>query len=172
MAFQAKDVLDALGPNATLIFAAWIFLSFLQQRYSSAYGRYRELIAEYREHGEHDYRRTSLSEQILQYKRRCELMRLATNIGVVSAIFLIAGLVAAALGAIFDAPLFKYGTAFGSVVGLLLVIAAAAVVLVENTRIQGAIESDISDIEDLRGRAGVQPHSHGPGAAPRLGPVK
>lgn len=155
MNFSAKDLLEAIGPNATLIFAAWIFLSFLQQRYLDAYEHYRQLIEEYRKHGAHDRRRHSLADQILQYKRRCELMRLSTNIGVVSAILLIAGLIAAGLEVIAGAAFLKYVTAVCALVGLAAVIAAAVIVLMENTRLQGAIESDVSDIEDLRGRAGV-----------------
>jgi hypothetical protein len=78
--FELKDLLQAIGPSASLIFAAWIFLSFLQSRYSSAYEHYRQLIAELRTHREQDRRLQSLCRQILAYKRRCEQMRWATNI--------------------------------------------------------------------------------------------
>jgi len=162
MDFDAKELLEAVGPNATLIFAAWIFLSFLQQRYVAAYERYRQLIAEYRTHGEHDRRQHSLADQILQYKRRCQLMRHATNVGVVSAILLIAGLIAAGLDVIVHMEWLKYVTAGGALLGLALVIASAVLVVVENVLIQGTIKSDISDIEDLRGHAGVTPPSKGP----------
>jgi hypothetical protein len=79
--FDLKDLLEAVGPTASLIFAAWIFLTFLQARYTAAYERFRALIAELRSHRGQDQRRTSLRQQILLYKRRCEQMRLATNIG-------------------------------------------------------------------------------------------
>jgi hypothetical protein len=49
MEFKLKDVLDAVGPTASLIFAAWIYLSFLQQRYSSGYQNYRDLVSMYRD---------------------------------------------------------------------------------------------------------------------------
>jgi hypothetical protein len=88
--FELKDLLQALGPTASLIFAAWIFLSFLQSRYSAAYERYRSLLDEFRQHSNRDRRRESLHEQILEYKRRCEQMRRATNLGVIAAICLIA----------------------------------------------------------------------------------
>ena len=52
MDFELKDLLEAIGPNATLIFAAWIFLSFLQQRYTAAYDRYRALVP--RQRGQYD----------------------------------------------------------------------------------------------------------------------
>src|SRR5438132_181530 len=95
--FDLRDLLQALGPTASLIFAAWIFLNFLQARYSSAYDRYRALLAELRTHHDQDKRRESLRAQILAYKRRCEQMRLATNIGVFSAILLISALIFGAL---------------------------------------------------------------------------
>src|SRR3954468_12593548 len=101
MDFELKDLLDAIGPTASLIFAAWIFLTFLQARYTSAYQQYRSLIAELRDHREHDYRRESLRSQILDYKRRCEQMRLATHIGIISAMFLISTLIFATLGTMF-----------------------------------------------------------------------
>jgi hypothetical protein len=84
--FQLKDLLKALGPTASLIFAAWIFLSFLQSRYTTAYEHYRSFIDESRQHPNRHRRRESLRDQILEYKRRCEQMRRATNLGVIAAI--------------------------------------------------------------------------------------
>jgi hypothetical protein len=68
--FDMKDLLQALGPTASLIFAAWIFLSFLQARYTTAHQLYRALIAVFREHNERDDRRRSLGDQVLEYKHR------------------------------------------------------------------------------------------------------
>jgi hypothetical protein len=34
--FELKDVREAIGPTASLLFAAWIFLSFLRERYVAA----------------------------------------------------------------------------------------------------------------------------------------
>src|SRR3954462_13167604 len=96
--FDLKDLLEAVGPTASLIFAAWIFLSYLQARYTAAYHLYRALVAEFRSHDEHDKRGRSLRAQIREYRRRCELMRSATHIGVLSAIVLISALIAGVLG--------------------------------------------------------------------------
>src|SRR4051812_48142278 len=107
--YSLKDVLTAVGPTASLIFAAWIFLSFLQERYTTAYERYRSLISEYRQGNLHDQRKRSVRDQILLYKHRCEQMRLATNIGVISAIILISTLITAALNTVFpQATILKY----------------------------------------------------------------
>jgi hypothetical protein len=38
---ELSDVLKAIGPAASIIFAAWIFMGFLQQRYDAAVSRYR-----------------------------------------------------------------------------------------------------------------------------------
>jgi hypothetical protein len=73
--FRLKDLLEALGPTASLIFAAWIFLTFLQSRYTASYERYRTLIDEFRHHDNRDHRRNSLRDQILEYKLRCEKKR-------------------------------------------------------------------------------------------------
>ncbi|MDB6088009.1 MAG: conserved rane protein of unknown function [Gammaproteobacteria bacterium] len=149
--FQLKDLLQAVGPTASLIFAAWIFLNFLQSRYTAAYDRYRALIAEYRVHREQDRRRQSLRDQILEYKRRCEQMRKATHLGVLAAIVLISALIFAALDTIYDQlSLLKYLSATCAVGGLLLVIWAATYVIVENSRLQLIIDSDLSDVPDLQ----------------------
>jgi hypothetical protein len=149
MDFELKDVLDAVGPTASLIFAAWIFLSFLQQRYVAAYENYRKLIAEYRGLGGSHERRASLGEQIVQYKARCELMRKATNVGVCAAILLIMALVAGALHVMFELQLLKYASAAFALLGLLTVAAAAVFVLRENTGIRATMDSDLSDLHDL-----------------------
>jgi Protein of unknown function (DUF2721) len=148
--FDLKDLLQAVGPTASLIFAAWIFLTFLQSRYTSAYEYFRALIAEFRTHREQDQRRASLRHQILIYKRRCEYMRLATNIGVTSAILLITALICAALGTMYDTvSAWKYLTAACAIIGLLLVIWAATLVILENYALQRLLESDLSDLPEL-----------------------
>jgi hypothetical protein len=159
--FELKDLLEALGPTASLIFAAWIFLSFLQSRYSAAYERYRALINEFRQHQGRDRRRRSLQDQILEYKLRCEQMRRATNLGVIAAIDLIAVLLFGALGVIFpDVAAVKYLCALCAMSGLLLVIWAAVIVVIENSRLQLIIDSDLSDVPELREGAG-DPHRAG-----------
>ena len=40
------DILKVVGPSAAIIFAAWIFMGFLQQRYDAAVERYRSAIDE------------------------------------------------------------------------------------------------------------------------------
>jgi uncharacterized membrane protein YraQ (UPF0718 family) len=148
--FELKDFMEAVGPTASLIFASWIFLSFLQARYSAAYSRYRELIQEYREHGQRDKsHQQSIARQIPLYKQRCEQMRTATNVGVVAAIVLIAAVMAAGLQVVLpDLAAFKYIGALAALVGLALVIIAAVYVVRENTLIQHAIDDEISDLPD------------------------
>jgi hypothetical protein len=150
MDFELKDLLEALGPNAALIFAAWIFLSFLQQRYSDAYDRYRQLIDAYRQ-GEPDTpHMRSVRGQVKLYRKRCEQMRAATNIGIWSAILIIASLLAAGLAVIFgDNAVFKVVGAGGSMLGLVGVIVAATFVLKENDTIEQVIQDEPSDVPEL-----------------------
>lgn len=157
MQFELKDVLSAAGPSASLIFAAWIFLSFLQARYTSAYERYRSLVSEVREKRAPSAaaalsaeRRRSLEEQVRLYKRRCEQMRVATNTGVAAAIVLVTGVLVSVLGlAAPDVAALKYVSVGALVLGLLLVIAAASFVLRENTSIQRALDAELADLPDL-----------------------
>jgi hypothetical protein len=150
MDFQTQDLLEAIGPNATLIFAAWIFLSVLQSRYNAAYERYRSLIDTFRNGNARDTRRESLISQIVLYKRRCEQMRYATNVGIASAVLIIGGLILAALAVVFgDNAFFKAGTSTAMVAGLAAVIWAAAIMWHENVEIDQAIRQEPSDVADL-----------------------
>jgi len=150
MSINLEDVLQAVGPNASLIFAAWIFLSFLQQRYSNSYERYRALISQYRESELKGQRQQSIREQILLYKKRCEKMKIVTNVGVVAAILLILSLISGALATIFSGvEWIGYIGSILSITGLLLVIYAASFVLIENSLVQEAIDSELADMPDL-----------------------
>jgi hypothetical protein len=145
-----KDLVATIGPGASFMFAAWIFLSYLQQRYTSSYDRYRALLQAYREHPADDQRRRSLREQIILYKGRCEKMRLATNLGIVSAMLLLTAMIAGAISFMYPTlTVFQWTSALGIVIGLLLVVAASAVVLVENVQLQEAIDSELSDLPEL-----------------------
>ena len=150
MEFEFKDVLEAVGPTASLIFASWIFLTFLQSRYTAAYERYRQLIQEVREHDNPgDRHQQSVARQVRLYKLRCEQMRKATNIGVMAAMLLICAVVSGGLQVIFpDASAIKYFETFAAIAGLLLVLLAASFVVRENTLIQRAIDDEISDLPD------------------------
>lgn len=103
MHFQLKDVLTAIGPSASIVFAAWIFMSFLQNRYSQAFQLYRELIQECREREMEQPRGANVRAQVLLFRRRFELMRQATNLGLVAAMLLISTLIGGAVNAVFPA---------------------------------------------------------------------
>lgn len=83
MDFQLSDVLKSIGPAASIIFAAWIFMGFLQQRYDTAVARYQAMIENFRSGELSRERRSNIKDQIPMYKRRCELMGRANIIGLV-----------------------------------------------------------------------------------------
>src|SRR4051794_32432771 len=95
MDFDLANMLKVIGPAASIIFAAWIFMGFLQQRYDSAVARYRSIIGEYRADDLPAGRRGNAKQEIAGYKRRCELMNSACAAGLVSAMLLILALIAA-----------------------------------------------------------------------------
>lgn len=149
MEFTAKDLLDAVGPPAALIFAAWIFMSFLQQRYLTSFDNYRALVASYRDGGLSDARMSSIKKQVGLYKTRCEIMKRATNIGLVAAIFLIFALIVAAFDVMFpQVPAWKYIISVCAVAGLSLVIVGALLVIQENSMLQEALDSEVADTAD------------------------
>jgi hypothetical protein len=158
--FSLKAVLEALGPNSALIFAAWIFMAFLQERYLAALERYRLLIEDYRHAEVTEDRHRNIRDQVMLYKQRCELMKLATNLGLFAAIFLIAALVLAAFHAIFHAfPMIVYVSAACAVAGLALITVGATVAIKENSIIQRAIDSELLDVPDLAQKTGQKPGS-------------
>jgi len=149
MDFRLKDVMEAVGPSAALAFAAWLFLQLLQQRYTAAYTRYRELVDSVR-NGLDGKRRDVVKGEILLYRKRVLYMLFGTNLGMVAAILLLLALVSSGLDAVFKLDWLKYVGATGIIVGLLLVVVCCFVVIVENTLIKQPIEAELEDIEQLR----------------------
>lgn len=157
MSFELKDVLQTAGPTASLIFASWIFLQLLGQKYVSAFDRYRQLVAEYRSSPGNDVRREHLAEQIPLYKRRCEQMQRATVIGVVAAMLLIFVLLAGTIETIAGTEIawLKWAGASATVIGLGLLIYAASYLILENRHVIDALHSEVKDLPDVAGRANV-----------------
>ena len=65
---QLNAVLKAIGPNASIIFAAWIFMGFLQQRNDAATDRYRSAVGDYRSEVHEGDRTSNLKRQVLSYR--------------------------------------------------------------------------------------------------------
>jgi hypothetical protein len=150
MSFQLSDVLKAIGPTASIIFAAWIFLSFLEARYDAAVDRYRELIAAYRKgEGEGDRAETA-KRQIEVYARRCTIMTHAVTLGLVAAILFLAVLITGALDVVIphNPAIAVVGTTAG-VGGFILVIVAAALVIVDNVGTPGQLREELKDVPEV-----------------------
>jgi uncharacterized membrane protein YraQ (UPF0718 family) len=152
---QLGEVLKAIGPNASIVFAAWIFMGFLQQRNDAAIDRYRQAVGDFRSN-EHDPSRSgNLKAQVLAYRRRCRLMSQATFVGLVAAILLIGSLIFGALDILVPntATIAVCGiaTALG---GFVLVIIAAFIVIVEGRIVQRQIDDELRDVTDLAEGAG------------------
>jgi uncharacterized membrane protein YraQ (UPF0718 family) len=153
---QLGDVLKAIGPNASIVFAAWIFMGFLQQRYDNAINRYREAVADYRSNEHEDDRAGNLKDQILMYRHRCLLMEWATLVGLVAAILLIAALIFGALDVVIpkNAIISAAGTA-SAIIGFVLVIVAAAMVITEGRIVHRQLDDELRDVPDLAGEVGA-----------------
>jgi hypothetical protein len=156
--FALSDVFKAIGPTASIIFAAWIFMGFLQQRYDAAVERYREMIGIYREIEQSKDRRANAKDQIMRYKRRCELMNYACLTGLVSAIMLLLTLIVGELDVILPGITFlKYISAGAAFLGLTLVIAAAALVIVESVISHRLLNEELLDVPELARATGQEP---------------
>lgn len=147
---QLSDILKAIGPNASIVFAAWIFMGFLQQRYDNAIDRYREAVGDYRSNDHAEGRAGNLKDQILTYRHRCKLMGWATLVGLFAAILLIAALIFGALDVIVpkNVVVTIAGTA-AAIVGFVLVIAAACLVIAEGSIVRRQLDDELRDVPDL-----------------------
>ena len=152
---QLSDVLKAIGPNAAIVFAAWIFMGFLQQRYDGALDRYRTAVGDYRSNEHEATRSSNLKNQVLAYRRRCRLMSGATLVGLLAAILLISSLIFGGLDVIVPKSTFiticGIATTMG---GFVLVIVATLIVVVEGRIVKRQIDDELRDVSDLAEEAG------------------
>jgi Ca2+/Na+ antiporter len=160
MDFDLANVLKVIGPAASLIFAAWIFVGFLQTRYDAAVERYRDIIEKYRTADLSGSRKANMTDQVVHYKRRCELMSRAIGCGLVSAILLIFTLIFGGLAlTIQEVSIFKYISAGTATLGLLLVVVGTFIVIMEGRIIYRQMHSELLDIPDLAESIGQKPGS-------------
>jgi hypothetical protein len=151
---QLGEVLKAIGPNASIVFAAWIFMGFLQQRYDTATDRYRNVVGDYRSNDHDDARGENLKNQVLTYRHRCRLMGRATLVGLFAAILLISSLIFGALDVM--VPKNPIITTIGIVLaigGFLLVIVAALIVVAEGQIVRRQIDDELRDVPELADNA-------------------
>jgi uncharacterized membrane protein YraQ (UPF0718 family) len=148
-------VLKAIGPNASIVFAAWIFMGFLQQRYDGAISRFQKAVGDYRSNDHEEERSGNLKDQILTYVQRCKMMRWATLVGLVSAILLIASLIFGALDVIVpNNPVISIIGTICAIAGFVLVIVATIIVIAEGTIMHRQLKDEVRDVPDLADEAG------------------
>lgn len=158
MDFDLKKVLEAVGPNAGIVFASWMFMQLLQGRYSNAYQHYRELINNFRQ-GVDGVRRDTIRDEIALYRTRVDYMRRATDLGLYAAMLLIGTLIIAVLDAVFGSPPFlKYAGTATTLAGLAAIIWSAALVVAENRLIKMPLDRELEDVPDLKD-IGTKPRS-------------
>ena len=150
MVFSLGEILKVIGPSASIVFAAWIFMGFLQQRYDSAVQRYMAMAEQVRQGHLQPNRGDTIRNQVKAYRRRCELMTWASNSGLISAMLLILTLLCGEMGVLFPtAQLFGLVGMLAVSLGLTLVIVSAALVIWEGVMAHRQIEAEISDLPDM-----------------------
>lgn len=150
MDFEFSKVMEAVGPNAGLVFASWMFMQLLQGRYTAAYTRYRELINDFRQ-GIEGKRKDTVRDEIALYRERVDYMRRATDIGLYAAMLLIGTLIIGVLCAMFGEPAFlKYLGTLTTLAGLAAIIWSAVLVVCENRLIKMPLDHEMEDIPELR----------------------
>jgi hypothetical protein len=158
MTFELSEILKAIGPSASIIFAAWIFMGFLQQRYDAAINRYRQAISDFRTHEHQPERHDNIREQILLYRRRCELMNWACFGGLVAAILLIFTLVTGELDVIVPhSTILTIAGAVSAFIGFALVIACAGFVIADSLHTRSQLDAELLDVPDLAEIIGKRP---------------
>ena len=150
MDFELPNLLKVIGPAASIIFAAWIFMTFLQQRYDSAVERFKEEIEDLRSGNPSPDRRENIKQQVIIHKRRCDIMSRANLIGLFSAIFLIMTLISGEIDIVMPGiVVMKYISAGSALLGFGLVIVAAGFVIVEGFIARRQLDAELLDVSDL-----------------------
>lgn len=157
MQFQLSDVLKAIGPTASIIFAAWIFLSFLQSRYDAAIERYRGLLADYRKSEKESDSAGRVKREIEVYARRCTIMSWAISVGLVSAVLFLVTLIGGALDVMFPhSAAITVVSSIAGILGFALVIVAAALVIFDNIGAPNQIRLELNDVPDISSRSATR----------------
>src|SRR4051812_48458115 len=81
---RLTDLLGSAGATVGIIIFGTIFLQFLSGKYTELASRFRELAVEYRKGGAGEARHAELQEQMVLYRRRLRLMRLASWVAAVA----------------------------------------------------------------------------------------
>ena len=150
MQINVGDIFKAIGPGASTIFAAWIFVSFLQVRSDAAVERYLDMIQQFRSKDASDARLGFLKEQILTYRRRCALMNVASSIGLSSAVALVLTLIVGELALVFpEVRTFTWVSIVLAIAGFAMIITATVIVLIEGSVIHRQLEHELQDIPEL-----------------------
>jgi hypothetical protein len=135
-----KDVLNAAGPTATLLFASWIFLGYLNSRLSDSQKRFND----------HDARHKSIYDQIKQNRKRCDLLFLATNDALRGAYFMFATIATGIISIATQQPpwlcIFNLCCALSGLVFLVLSVGKA---LAENKLLHQSITSEVADVPEF-----------------------
>jgi hypothetical protein len=156
--FDLTSVLKVIGPAASIIFAAWIFMGFVQQRYDAAVDRYRSIIGQYRSNELSSERRGNIRYQVTVYRRRCILMNSANLIGLISAILLIFCLIMGEMDILVpNVTPIKYLSAGSALLGFTLVIVAAGIIVAEGLVARRQLDSELLDVSDLAEAAHQRP---------------
>lgn len=126
-------------------------MGFLQQRYDGAIDRYRESVGDHRSKDHEGGRSGNLKNEILSYHYRCKLMGWATLIGLIAAIFLIGSIVSGAVDVIApDHPAIAWAGTAATLLGFVLVIAAAIIVILEGRVVHAQLNDELRDIPALK----------------------
>src|SRR4051812_22104496 len=164
------EILKTVGGSAAIIFAAWIFMGFLQQRYDAAVERYRAVIDEYRSGNASASRCDNIREQVQIYKYRCVLMAYSNLLGLTAAILLLVTVMLGELVVVFPAAAaLNYVGAVTTILGLALIIASAAIVIREGTITRRQLDSELLDIPELAESTGMQSGGRSTGGGRPIG---
>jgi Protein of unknown function (DUF2721) len=130
-------------------------MGFLQQRYDATVARYRAAISEHRSSEQEPARRDNLREQVIVFKRRCELMGYAYFSGLASAIVFILTLFAGGLDVVIPkTTILAIFGACAAFAGFALVITATVLVILDETYVHRQLDAELLDVPDLAHKTG------------------
>ena len=147
--YKLTDLLSTAGATIGIIIAGTIFLQFVNTKYMELAGRYRELAREYRgvpgEHGRHAPLRTLIQ----RYRQRLVLLNRASWLAAVALLAFLSAVLIGGLSMLFP-PVVAFRTAGtgGLMGGLLLILIAVMLNLMESVMARTEIGDEIADLDD------------------------
>lgn len=148
--YKLADLLGIAGATIGIIIAGAILLGAFDGRYVQLFDRYRALTGEYRANSSSDPRKESLRCQIKNYRRRINLINIASVCVSAALLLFVLTVGVASLSVVYPHVMaLRFAGTLGLILGLFLIAVAVALGGVDVILSREAISPEVADFEDI-----------------------